>query len=89
MKKMTTKYKLEIAPLVDYFVIAVKDKDTDELVETFTLNESGVDMLKLFCEGKDTETVAKEMANIYEAPLQAVTADVMNFSEKLRKKGII
>ena len=83
------KYKIEIAPLADYYVVAVKDKDSDELKETFTLNESGIDMLKLFCEGKDTENVAKEMANLYEAPLQLVAADVMAFAEKLRKKGIV
>ena len=83
------KYKIEIAPLVDYYVVAVKEKDTDELKDTFTLNESGIDMLKLFCEGKDTEAVAKEMANLYEASLQLVSADVVAFAEKLRKKGII
>ena len=83
------KYKIEIAPLADYYVVAVKDKDSDELKETFTINESGIDMLKLFCEGKDTENVAKEMANLYEAPLQLVAADVRAFAEKLRKKGII
>ena len=86
---MMMKYKIEIAPLVDYYVVAVKDKDTDELKDTFTLNESGIDMLKLFCEGKDTEAVAKEMANLYEASLQLVSADVVAFAEKLRKKGII
>ena len=83
------KYKIEIAPLADYYVVAVKDKDSDELKETFTINESGIDMLKLFCEGKDTENVAKEMAKLYEAPLQLVAADVRAFAEKLRKKGII
>ena len=86
---MKIKYKIEIAPLVDYYVVAVKDKDTDELKDTFTLNESGSDMLKLFCEGKDTEAVAKEMANIYEVPLHLVIADVGAFAEKLRKKEII
>ena len=86
---MMMKYKIDIAPLVDYYVVAVKDKDTDELKDTFTLNESGIDMLKLFCDGKDTEAVAKEMANLYEAPLQLVAADVMAFAEKLRKKGIV
>ena len=83
------KYKIEISPLCDYNVVAIKDKNTDELKETFTLNESGIDMLRLFCEGKDTEAVAKEMAKIYEAPLHLVTADVVTFAKKLRKKEII
>ena len=83
------KYKIEIAPLANYYVVAVKDKDTNELKETFTLNESGIDMLRLFCEGKDTKGVAEEIANIYETPLHLVTADVVAFAEKLRKKDII
>ena len=83
------KYKIEIAPLVDCYVVAVKDKDTNELKETFTLNESGIDMLKLFCEGKDTEAVTKEMAKIYNVPPHLITADVDTFAEKLRKKEII
>lgn len=83
------KYKIEIAPLLDYYVIAVKDKETGELVETFTLNESGTDMLKLFCQEKDATAVAQEIADIYEAPLEVVTKDVSAFAEKLQKKGLL
>lgn len=92
MKKMNTykmKHKFEIAPLLDYYVIAAKDKETGELVETFTLNESGTDMLRLFCQNKNTATVAKEIAEMYEAPLELVTKDVSAFAEKLKKKGLI
>lgn len=93
MRNKKTKYKMknkiEIAPLLDYYVIAVKDKETGELVETFTLNESGTDMLKLFYQGKDVTAVAQEIAEMYEAPLELVTKDVSAFSEKLQKKGLI
>ena len=83
------KYKIEIAPLSDYYVIAAKDKKTGELVETFTLNESGTDMLKLFCQGKDTTTVAKEIAEMYEVPFEQVAKDVMLFIKKLNRKKLI
>ena len=83
------KHKIEIAPLLDYFVIATKDKKTGELVETFTLNESATDMLRLFCQDKDVATVAQEIADMYEAPLELVTKDVLSFAEKLQKKGLI
>ena len=53
------KYKIEIAPLADYYVIAAKDKETDKLIDTFTLNESGVDMLRLFCQEKDVRAIAQ------------------------------
>lgn len=82
-------YKIDIAPLSDYFVVIVKDKITDELKDTFTLNESGADMLQLFCEGKDSEAVAKEIAEMYDAPLDLVSKDVITFKENLSKKGIL
>ena len=83
------KYKIEIAPLADYYVIAAKNKETGELVDTFTLNESGTDMLKLFCQGKDATSVAKEIAEMYEAPFEQVAMDVMLFAKKLNKKKIL
>ena len=67
------KYKIEIAPLLDYFVIAAKDKKTGELVEAFTINESGKDMLELFCQEKDTTTITQEIADKYDAPLEQVS----------------
>ena len=93
MRNKKTRYKMknkiEIVPLLDYYVIAVKDKETGELVETFTLNESGTDMLRLFYQGKDVTAVAQEIAEMYEAHVEIVTKDVSAFAEKLQKKGLI
>ena len=83
------RHKIEIAPLLDYYVIVAKDKETGKIVETFTLNESGTDMLKLFCQDKDVATVTQEIAEMYEVPLELVTKDVSAFAEKLQKKGLI
>lgn len=83
------KHKIEIAPLLDYYVIAAKDKETGDLVETFTLNESGTDMLRLFCQDKDVTTVAQEIAEMYEAPLELITKDVEAFAKKLQEKELI
>lgn len=83
------KKKIELLPLSDYYVVAVKDKDTSELLETFTLNESGADMLKLFCQDKNEDEVAEEIATIYETPLDVIKPDIYKFAECLRKKGII
>ncbi len=83
------KHKIEIAPLLDYYVIAATDKETGELVETFTLNETATDMLRLFCQDKDVAAVAQEIAEMYEAPLELVTKDVSAFADKLQQKGLI
>lgn len=83
------RYKIEIAPLVDYYVIVAKDKDTGDIVETFTLNDSGKDMLRLFCQGKDLPTITQEISEMYEAPMEQVTKDVKSFAEKLHRKGLL
>jgi len=83
------KYRIEMAPLTDYYVVAAKDKATGELKESFTLNESAADMLQMVCEGKDPLTIAQEIANQYDAPIEIVTKDVMEFIDKLRQKDLI
>lgn len=82
-------YKIEIAPLSNYYVVIVKDKKTEELKDTFTLNESGADMLQLFCKNKNSKAVSEEIAEMYEAPLDLVMKDVLILKDKLSKKGLI
>jgi hypothetical protein len=60
-----------------------------ELKESFTLNESAADMLRLLCEGKDPKTIAQDIANLYDAPVDMVTKDVMKFIDKLQQKDLI
>ena len=83
------KYKIDIAPLADYFVVAVREKETEELKETFTLNESGADMLRLLRNGMDTETVAIKIAELYEIPVSQIRKDVIAFADKMAQKQIL
>lgn len=83
------KYKIEIAPLVNYYVVAVKDPNTGELKRSFTLNESGTDMLRSFCKYDDVSEIAKEIAAIYDAPIELVSKDVANFANKLIREGLL
>jgi hypothetical protein len=83
------KHKIEMAPLADYYVVAVKDIISGELIDSFTLNDSAADMLRLFCEDKTPEMVATEMAQMYEAPVEIVSKDVMAFAERLKQKGLL
>lgn len=83
------KYRIEIAPLANYYVVAAKDKKTGELKESFTLNESAADILRLLCEEKDLETIAEEMSNMYDAPAKMIMNDIMKLTEELKQKGLI
>ena len=46
-------------------------------------------MLKLLCQGKDTNSVAKEISEMYEVPFEQVFDDVTSFVEKLNRKDLI
>lgn len=83
------KYKIEILPLADHFVVAAKDRVTGEVKETFVLNESGVDMLRLFCKGNNVEAVLQKMAKMYHVSSDLLKKDVMAFADRLKKKGIM
>ncbi len=83
------KHKIEIAPLTDYYVIVVKDKNTDKLIDTFTLNESATDMLKLFYQGYNIKEVAQEISTIYEVSFYQVSKDISAFAKSLHEKGIL
>ena len=80
------KYRIETAPLIDYYVIVVKDMETGELIEAFTLNESGKDILSLFCQGMDANAVAKKLSEMYDVPIEQVSKDVVEFAKRLNKK---
>ena len=83
------KYKVETLPLADHYVVAAKDPETGEVKETFTLNESGVDMLRLFCKGNNVEAVLQEMAEMYHVSSDLLKKDVMAFADRLKNKGIM
>ena len=83
------RFKIEIEPLADHFVVAAKDWETGELKDAFTLNERGDDMLKLFCQGKDVDSISHEMSEMYDAPLEVISKDVRTFADRLLKKGLM
>jgi len=83
------KYKIEIEPLGDHFVVAAKDKETDELFDIFTLNESGADMLRLFSAGGSIASVSQDIAKMYEAPFDLVLKDVRKFADRLQEKQLL
>ena len=83
------KYKIDIAPLSNYYVVVVKDKETDKLIESFTINESGADMLRLFCQTDDIGTVSERIAEKYDVSPEQVSKDVETFACKLKKRGLL
>lgn len=88
-KENTEEKKIDILPLADYYVVVTRNKESGKINESFTLNETGADMLKLFMEGKDITAVAQSIAEMYDAPIEMVTNDVTAFAETLMAKGLL
>lgn len=88
-KEKTEEKKIDILPLADSYVVVARNKKNENIKESFTLNDTGADMLKLFMEGKDNSAVIQAIAEMYDAPIDVVTDDVTAFAETLREKGLI
>lgn len=88
-KENTEEKKIDILPLADYYVVVTRNKESGKINESFTLNETGADMLKLFMEGKDITAVAQAIAEMYDAPIEMVANDVTAFAETLMAKGLL
>lgn len=83
------KYNINILPLADHYVVVAKDKTTGETKQVFNLNESGAEMLSLLNEGQDAGTVARTLADKYDADIDIVSSDVNAFVDSLAAKGMI
>ncbi len=81
--------KIDIAPLANNYVVVTRNKESGKIKDTFTLNETGVDMLKFFMEGKDCSAVALAMAELYGISIEDVEDDVTAFASDLKEKGLI
>lgn len=88
-KEKTEEKKIDILPLADYYVVVAKNKESGKVKESFTLNETGADMLKLFMEGKDITAVTQAIAEMYDVSIEMVADDVTAFAETLKGKGLI
>lgn len=75
------KYNIKILPLADHYVAVTKDKRTGETKGVFNLNESGAEMLSLFIEGYDEESVADILAKRYGIDVAIVKNDVKTFAD--------
>ncbi len=82
-------FKIDIAPLANDYVVVSRNKKSGKIKSSFTLNETGVDMLKLFMEGKDNSAVAQAMAEMYNVSIDDVEEDVTAFAEDLKEKGLL
>ena len=87
-KTMKLKYDIAIQEVADKFVAVAKNGETEEVEKVFTLNETGVIILRALMEGADTPAIVSQLLAEYDVTPQEAEAEVNAFIDMLKENGI-
>ena len=77
------KYQIEMQPLAGRHVVALKGPGTGDLVKVFVINASAAEMLQLYLDGHDVESIARIISEKYGVLSGHVRADAEALLKKL------
>lgn len=87
-KRMKLKYEIAIQEVADKFVAVAKNGETEEVEKVFTLNETGVIILRALMDGADTPAIVSQLLAEYDVSPQEAEAEVNAFIDMLKENGI-
>ena len=87
-KTMKLKYEIAIQEVADKFVAVAKNGETEEVEKVFTLNETGVIILRALMEGADTPAIVNQLLTEYDVTPQEAETEVNAFIDMLKENGI-
>lgn len=87
-KTMKLKYDIAIQEVADKFVAVAKNSETEEVEKVFTLNETGVIILRALMEGADTPAIVSQLLAEYDVTPQEAETEVNAFIDMLKENGI-
>ena len=87
-KTMKLKYDIAIQEVADKFVAVAKNGETEEVEKVFTLNETGVIILRALMDGADTTAIVSQLLAEYDVSPQEAEAEVNAFIDMLKENGI-
>ena len=85
---MKLKYDIAIQEVADKFVAVAKNGKTEEVEKVFTLNETGVIILRALTDGADTSAIVTQLLAEYDVTPQEAEAEVNAFIDMLKENGI-
>ena len=88
-KTMKLKYDIAIQEVADKFVAVAKNGETEEVEKVFTLNETGVIILRALMEGADTPAIVSQLLAEYDVTPQEAETEVNAFIDMLKENGIV
>lgn len=87
-KTMKLKYDIAIQEVADKFVAVAKNSETEEVEKVFTLNETGVIILRALMDGADTPAIVSQLLAEYDVSPQEAETEVNAFIDMLKENGI-
>ena len=87
-KTMKLKYDIAIQEVADKFLAVAKNSETEEVEKVFTLNETGVIILRALTDGADTPAIVTQLLAEYDVTPQEAEAEVNAFIDMLKENGI-
>ncbi len=87
-KTMKLKYDIAIQEVADKFVAVAKNGETEEVEKVFTLNETGVIILRALMDGADTPAIVSQLLAEYDVTPQEAETEVNAFIDMLKENGI-
>ena len=85
---MKLKYDIAIQEVADKFVAVAKNGETKDVEKVFTLNETGVIILRALMEGADTPAIVSRLLAEYDVSPQEAETEVNAFIDMLKENGI-
>ena len=85
---MKLKYDIAIQEVADKFVAVAKNSETEEVEKVFTLNETGVIILRALTDGADTPAIVSQLLAEYDVTPQEAETEVNAFIDMLTENGI-
>ena len=85
---MKLKYEIAIQEVADKFVVVAKNCETEEMEKVFTLNETGVIIMRALIDGADTADIVSQLLAEYDVTPQEAETEVNTFIDMLTKNGI-
>jgi len=85
---MKLKYDIAIQEVADKFVAVAKNGETEKVEKVFTLNETGVIILRALMEDADTPAIVSQLLAEYDVTPQEAETEVNAFIDMLKENGI-
>lgn len=85
---MKLKYDIAIQEVANKFVAVARNRETEAVEKVFTLNETGVIILRGLTDGAGTAAIVSQLLEEYDVTPQEAEAEVNAFINMLTENGI-